>query len=287
VRKRSKSETLGYLYVALAAIIWGSNGVIVNRVPCSPYAIAFFRVLFASLVLLPIVLLTQKREALNAAKAWKTMLSLGLLLALGWGFLFHAMKLMAIGNAVLLNYTAPIFVALLAPLFLQENLEKVTLVALALSMAGIVVISSQQSLQVGNLSLPGVILALLASLSYAAFIILSKRTVATFPSLIVAFYSYSFAIIFLLPFAVGTHLSLDSTSWMLLGLLGLLNTAFAVTLYLKGLGMVKAQKAVIFTYLEPAGAVLFGFLFLSQQPTPLMLAGGCLILLAGYLVASR
>ncbi len=285
--KRSRSEIWGYLCVALAAIIWGSNGVIVNRIPCSAYTIAFFRVLFASLALLPLVLLTQRSEALRAARSWKTMLSLGLLLALGWGFVFHAMKLMAIGNAVLLNYTAPIFVALLAPLLLRESLERVTLIALALSLMGIAIISSQQSLEVGNLNPRGVALALLASLSYAAFIILSKRVVATFPSLVVAFYSYSLAIIFLLPFAVGTNLSLDSTSWMLLGLLGTLNTAFAVTLYLKGLGMIKAQKAVIFTYLEPTGAVVFGFLFLSQQPTLLMLAGGSLILLAGYLVASR
>ncbi|GAI06661.1 unnamed protein product, partial [marine sediment metagenome] len=49
------------------------------------------------------------------------------------------MKLIAIANAVLLNYTAPIFVALLAPLFLKEKLEKSTLLALAISVAGIVV----------------------------------------------------------------------------------------------------------------------------------------------------
>ncbi|UCH42736.1 MAG: EamA family transporter, partial [Dehalococcoidales bacterium] len=62
---------------------------------------------------------------------------------------------------------------------------------------------------------------------------------------------------------------------------------FAVTLYLKGLGMIKAQKAVVLTYLEPASAVVFGFLFLAQSPTPLMIVGGALILVAGYIVASR
>lgn len=285
--KQFNSKFLVYSYVAAAAIIWGSNGVIVNWVPYDAYAIAFFRVLFASLTLLPVVLLTRKPETMRAARSWRIMLSLGLLLALGWTLLFHSMKLIAIANAVLLNYTAPIFVALLAPLFLKEKLEKSTLLALAISVAGIVVISYQQNLQMSHLNLLGVILGLLAGLAYAGFIIASKRALSSFSSQVVAFYSYSVASIFLLPFVIGTDFSPDLASWILLLVLGVFNTGFAVTLYLKGLGMVKAQKAVVFTYLEPASAVVFGFLFLAQQPTPLMLVGGFLILIAGYIVASR
>ena len=287
VLKQFNSKFLVYSYVAAAAIIWGSNGVIVNWVPYDAYAIAFFRVLFASLTLLPVVLLTRKPETMRAARSWRVMLSLGLLLALGWTLLFHSMKLIAIANAVLLNYTAPIFVALLAPLFLKEKLEKSTLLALAISVAGIAVISYQQNLQISHLNLLGVILGLLAGLAYAGFIIASKKALSSFSSQVVAFYSYSVASIFLLPFVIGTDFSPDLASWTLLLVLGVFNTGFAVTLYLKGLGMVKAQKAVVFTYLEPASAVVFGSLFLAQQPTPLMLVGGFLILIAGYIVASR
>jgi len=290
VLKQFSSKFLGYSYVAAAAIIWGSNGVIVNWVPYNAYAIAFFRVLFASLTLLPVVLLTRKPEVMSAARSWRIMLSLGFLLALGWALLFHSMKLIAIANAVLLNYTAPIFVALLAPLFLKEKLEKSTLLALAVSVAGIVFISYQQNLQISDLNglnLLGVIFGLLAGLAYAGFIIVSKRALSSFSSQVVAFYSYSVASIFLFPFVISTDFSPDLASWILLLVLGVFNTGFAVTLYLKGLGMVKAQKAVVFTYLEPASAVVFGFLFLAQPPTPLMLVGGFLILIAGYIVASR
>ena len=288
--KRFDSKVSGYFYVAVAAIIWGSNGVIVNLVPYDAHTVAFFRVLFASFTLLPVVLLTRKREVMNAARHWKIMLSLGCLLALGWALLFHSMKLIAIANAVLLNYTAPIFVALLAPLVLKEKLEKSTLIALAISVAGIGVISYQQNLQISDpngFNPLGVILGLLAGLAYAGFIIVSKKALSSFSSQVVAFYSYSIASIFLLPFVIGTDFSPDLAPWILLLVLGVFNTGFAVTLYLKGLGMVKAQKAVVFTYLEPASAVVFGFLFLAQQPTPLMLVGGFLILIAGYIAASR
>ena len=288
--KRFDSKFSGYFYVAAAAIIWGSNGVIVNFVPYDAHTVAFFRVLFASLTLLPVVLLTRKREVMSAARHWKIMLSLGCLLALGWALLFHSMKLIAIANAVLLNYTAPIFVALLAPLVLKEKLEKSTLLALAISVAGIGVISYQQNLQISDpngFNPLGVILGLFAGLAYAGFIIVSKRALSSFSSQVVAFYSYSIASIFLLPFVIGTDFSPDLAPWILLLVLGVFNTGFAVTLYLKGLGMIKAQKAVVFTYLEPASAVVFGFLFLAQQPTPLMLVGGFLILIAGYIAASR
>ena len=89
VLKQFNSKFRGYSYVAAAAIIWGSNGVIVNWVPYNASAIAFFRVLFASLTLLPVVLVTRKNETMRAARSWRVMLSLGLLLALGWACLLY------------------------------------------------------------------------------------------------------------------------------------------------------------------------------------------------------
>jgi drug/metabolite transporter (DMT)-like permease len=287
--KRLASASPGYWYVAAAAIIWGSNGVIVNLAPYDPQTLAFFRVLFASLTLLPVVLLTRKGEVMMAARHWRLMLSLGCLLALGWSLLFHAMKLIAIADAVLLNYTAPVFVALLAPLLLKERLERSTVLALAIAVAGIAVISYQQNLQFGQDSLNplGVALGLLAGLAYAGYIILSKRALATFSSQVVAFWSYAAALAFLFPAVIGIEFSTDLTSWLLLLVLGIFNTGFAVTLHLKGLRMAKAQKVAVLTYLEPASAVIFGLLFLDQQPTMLMIVGGCLILVAGYIVASK
>jgi len=287
VPQRVNPTFAGYLYVAVAAIIWGSNGVIVNLVPLNASVIAFFRVFFASIVLLPAVLLTRRAETVRAARSWKTMLSLGVLLALGWLLLFQSMKLIAIANAVLLNYTAPIFVALLAPLFLNEKLERSTLVALPISVAGIVVIAYQQNLQMGDPNLLGVSLGLLSGFVYAGFTIASKKALFSFSSQVAAFYAFLIAWIVLFPFVIGANLSVEVNSWILLLVFGVLNTAVAVTLYFTGIGGVKVQKGVIFTYLEPVSAVVFGFFFLAQQPTPLVLVGGSLILIAGYIVVTR
>jgi len=282
----SRTELTGYLYVSFASLIWGSNGVIVNMVPLDAYVIAFLRVLFASLALLPPLLLMRRHEILEVTKAWKNIIALGICLSLGWTLLFQSMKLINIASAVLLNYMAPVFVAFLSPLLLKERIEKATIIALTLCIVGMIFISYDQGL--GGLNMLGIVLGLLAGLSYAGFIIISKKTVAIHSGAAIAFYSYLACTLFLSPILLtGMKLPENLESWVLLVILGTFNTAFAVTLYLKGLSMIKAQKAIVFTYLEPAGAALFGYLFLSQQPTFYMVVGGLLILYASYFVASK
>ncbi|MGD8544477.1 MAG: DMT family transporter [Candidatus Bathyarchaeota archaeon] len=280
-------RTKGCLVVVFASVIWGSNGVIVNYVSMPSYTIVFFRVSLATLALWLGVLFTQRWKDVKVRGALRSLVILGLLLSLGWVFLFEAMKLIPIGNAVFLNYTGPVFVALFAPIVLKERVRRVTLYALVLSVAGILLISSEQNFGVGGLNPLGVASGLLAALAYALFIILAKKTLAGLSGYSVALYSYLFSSVFLVPSLIGVDLTIDLNSWLLLLFLGVFNTAFAVTLYLKGLRLIKAQEAAVLTYFEPTSAVGFGYLVLNQQPTLAMIAGGLLILVAGYVVASH
>ncbi len=281
------ARSVGCLAVAVAAVIWGLNGVIVNDVHLPSYTIAFFRVSFATLSLWLGILFTRRWGIMRVRGAWRILVFLGLLLALGWVFLFEAMKLIPIGNAVLLNYTAPVFVALLAPIILRERARRGTLYALALSVAGILLISSTQDFQVHDLSLLGVASALSAGFVYALFVIFAKKTLTSLSGYSVALYSYFFSSVFLVPSLIQVDLSISLNSWLFLLVLGVLNTAFAVTLYLRGLRLIKAQEAAVLTYFEPASAVGFGYLLLAQQPTLTTIAGGLLILSAGYVVVSK
>lgn len=286
-RLKLGARSVGCLAVAVAAVIWGLNGVIVNDVHLPSYTIAFFRVSFATLSLWLGILFTRRWGIMRVRGAWRILVVLGLLLALGWVFLFEAMKLIPIGNAVLLNYTAPVFVAILAPIILRERVRRDTLYALALSVAGILLISSTQNFQVHDLSFMGMVSALSAGFVYALFVIFAKKTLTSLPGYAVALYSYFFSSVFLVPSLIRVDMSISLRSWLLLLVLGVLNTAFAVTLYLRGLHLVKAQEAAVLTYFEPASAVGFGYLLLAQQPTLTTIAGGLLILSAGYVVASR
>lgn len=280
-------RSAGFLAIAVASIVWGSNGVIVMNVPLSPYLIAFFRVSIATLSLLLGVSVTRRWKALWSHSAWRSFVILGFLLALGWALFFQAMKFIPIGSAVLLNYNAPVFVALLAPITLREKISRATLYALALSVVGILLIFSAQDFQFRDRGFVGVVSALSAGFVYALYVVFSKKTLANFSGYSVAFYTYFVSSVFLAPFLIQVDLSISLSSWMLLILLGVSNTAFAVTLYLTGLRLIRAQEAAVLTYIEPVSAMMFGYLLLDQQPTPTMVAGGILILIAGYIVASK
>lgn len=284
MRENSHKRLAGYLATAAAATIWGSNGVIVNLVALDPYQIAFFRVLIASLVLAPFIFALRWREFADARHFLRQLIINGFLLCLGWGFLFASMKLIPIADAVLLNYLAPVFTATLAPVILKEQLERVAAPAILLSMIGMFLISYNDMMSGGISNLLGVIYGLLAGLAYAGFIVSSKKLRENVSSIVTAFYSYVFTAIFLAPMLLYGIPVLRTQSLILLLILGSINTAFAVTLYFHGLGLIKAHKAVIMTYLEPASTVIFGATFLGQIPSPLAVIGGLLIVLAGYLV---
>jgi len=272
-----------YLHIGLASILWGSNGVIVNLVELHPTTITFFRVLIGGLTLIIVSILVKGLETFKVNGFFKRLVILGALLAAGWYFLFQAMKLIPIGAAVLINYLAPVFVAVLAPSVLDERLEKKIVIAIVLSILGVFLIS-YQGLGSGELSILGIIFGLLAATSYGGFVIYSKQTLAKLSYYTVAMYSYLVSALILSPSLLLIKSPLSLNSFILLFLMGVLNTGVAVTLYLKGLRSLKAQEAATITYLEPLSAIIFGYFMLGQEISIGIILGGALILTSQYLV---
>lgn len=281
-----KTRSIGFLEIAGASLIWGSNGVIINFVPFPSYVIAFFRVFIAAIAIALGVAIAGKWSFFKTACPLKKLLILGFLLCLGWGLLFEAMKRLPIAEAVLLNYTAPIFVALLSPRVLREKTSKRTAIALILSFIGIILILfSPAKLQFNGGQLSGIAIGISAGLSYALFIMLSKRTVAYINQYTLALYANFFASLILAPGLITLTLTNfpQPHIWILLLTLGVVNTAFALSLYYSGLRKVRAQEAAVLTYLEPVSAAFYGLLFLGQFLTVEAIVGGALVIIGGYL----
>ena len=282
---RENARLLGILSISSAAVIWGLNGVIVNMISLDAFTIAFFRVFLASLILLPFMAVFKMHDLTRIRSCWKPLILNGLLLSLGWAFLFASMKLIPIAEAVLLNYLGPVFTAILSPIILKERIERASVAALLMSILGIYLISHEELLNGASGDILGIIYGLLAGLSYAGFIIVSKRLRKEQSSLTTAFYSYVFAAIFLAAISRPMAPSLSTMEWTLLLILSSVNTCSAVTLYLYGLAMVEAHKAVVLTYLEPLSAAIMGAIFLGQLLGPIDILGGALIVVSGYIVA--
>jgi drug/metabolite transporter (DMT)-like permease len=281
-----RSRMIGCLQVLAAATIWGSNGVIVNLIPLPSYVIAFFRVALGTVAISVGILFSKRTSLFKPSYSIKKLFVLGVMLSLGWVLLFEAMKLLPIAEAVLLNYTAPIFVAILAVKFLKEKITGRITFSLILSFIGIVLIVISNGIFVG-INFLGAIVGLSAGLSYAVFVVLSKDALHSVPNYTLVVYANFFAAIVLSPSMLGIQTSLSFNVWILILILAIFNTAFAVSLYYGGLKKIRAQEAAILAYLEPVSATMFGFVFLKQTPTMTVIVGGILILLGGYIVTSQ
>jgi drug/metabolite transporter (DMT)-like permease len=264
--------------------LWSSWGLFVRWLPVPPWAVTFYVGIFSTAA---------------AAAAWLALgeppaglwprrhgVALGLL---GVVFLVNnvayltALHLTTVANAVLTHYTAPVFVALLAPLTLGERRLPYTLLALLLSLAGLGLLLPGVELQWGGRHLQGLALGVGSGVAYALLVLLARHYSLRVAILPLIFVQNLVIVVALLP--LGMRLGLpDGYTLGTLALLGVVHATVGGVLYLRGSRRVRAQTAAILGYLEPLGAVVLAAGFLGERPGGLALLGGGLILVAGSLV---
>jgi len=274
----------GYLKIAIAAVIWGSIGPVVRLIDLPVPLIVFFRVAFASLAILIYIVTQRKAERLAVGKNIYLLVLMGALLALSWVSFFNSINLVTVANAVLITYTAPIFIAVLAPFLLKEKLEKNTGIMLLLSFIGIIFITTPSAISPGTRELAGIGWAFVSALTYTALVIIAKLLTARVSVLAMIFYEELVGAIILSPTIFIYEFSLSQQTLLTLLFLGAVQTAFAAALYLSGLRDVTAQQANIFTYLDPVSAIIFAALILGELPGVNTVIGGVLIITSGLVV---
>ena len=272
------------LGVAALASSWGFVSVIVAGIDLSGKALVFWRCLFAALALPPLLAVLGRTRALVPARRRAEIAGLGLLLALHWVLFFETLKRASVAVAILLVYTAPIFLAVLAPLLLQERRSRIGLLALGISAPGLVLIALAG--ESGTRADPAAVgTGLGAALTYAFLIIGAKtvvRNVSPFP---LVFWQYVIVTLAVAPFlATGGRVVPAGEEWPYVALLGLVLTAAAGALYVRSLRSVTAQAAGLLAYLEPVSAAFLAWAILGQSLGWQVAVGGAAVLAGGALV---
>jgi len=276
--------TMGYLKICLAAIIWGSLGIFVRVINLPITEIVFFRVIFAASAVF-VVLVAQKRLFQLKLKGHRGLMILrGAGLTINWLMFFCAIRFTTIANAVLLTYTAPVFIVLWSPMFLKEKTESKTVFSLILSMVGITLIVFP-GLKIGaGTHLFGMICALGSAITYALIVIVNKYLLNEYTPASLVFYESFISFFILVPFMFVNFSRPTGGELLILIIMGVVNTALAAFLYTSGLKQVKAQHAGVLAYLDPLTAMVLAILFLSEIPTVYTVIGGVLILIGGLTV---
>lgn len=274
-------------------VLWASSWVLIKlglRASLPALTFAGLRYVLAFLCLIPFVLLNPANRATIRSftrKEWGRLALLGLVfytLTQGSQFLSLA-YLPAAMVSLLLNLT-PLAVGVFGILFLQEHPSLGQWFGIALTIIGVAVYFLP--LQIEAMQFVGLLVALAGVVSNAASSLLGRQVnrLANSSPLIVTFISMGIGSLLLLAFGVlfQGFGKLDLQSWLLIGWLALVNTAFAFTLWNHTLRTLSAVESSIINSLMMPQIAILAFLFLGESLTGKEIVGLALVSLGVMVV---
>lgn len=270
-------QTAGRLMILAAAVLWSTSGLFVKSPLFDDWPeatrgmlLAFWRALFASVLLLPMVRRPRLRPALVPMTVAFTSMSFTFL---------QSMTLGTTANAIWLQSTAPLWVFVFGLCVYREPLERRDLGPLAAGLAGTGIILCFELGRSGlsSNSTLGALLGLASGIFYA-FVIVSMRRLRELDTVWLVALNHVVAALLLAPFCLAEGIKPHGWQWLALVLFGLAQMAIPYLLFARGLRYVSSQEGVGISLLEPVLSPLWVLLAWGERPAPWTIAGGLLIL---------
>ena len=281
-----KNNNYSYIELIISCTIFGSSGIFLNHIfGMQTSSILLYRLLFGLILILGYIIAIKKYEIFRISKKKRFILLIGILNVITTYSYYSSIKYSGLSVAVLLLYTAPVYVTLLSPFFLKERLTSRGIISLLISMIGIslIVVPSEGSLGQSSHLLPGLVFGLISGLSYSGTIMTVNHLKDDYSGTAQLFWSTFISLIILLPFAGKVPQAVLLPNLPVLILFGLITTAFASLLYLNSASKISAQTVSVLALLEPVSGILFGFFFL-HEPIIMKTVQGCILILFGALI---
>lgn len=277
----------GILALALCGIGWSSAGIFMKYINASSFTIAGLRSLIAFLTLLactrklPKVVVRQedsgkidKEQTLNL---WIAAVSYSATMIM----FCMANKMTYAANAVLLQYTEPIYIVLLSPIILGERNSKIDYISVVGVLGGMVLFFADSLFGNSGAMTPtifwGNIIAIISGVTFAltTMFLRKVRGDAAKTSFMLA---QIITFLFCIPFIIQNGW-LDAKSILFLILLGTIQMGLPNFLFAIGIGKVRALSAVLIEMIEPLMNPIWVALFYHEIPTWTCLTGGIIIMI--------
>ncbi|MCS7080230.1 MAG: DMT family transporter [Chloracidobacterium sp.] len=283
-RPMQRERFIGAACVIAAAALWSLGGVGIKTAQTNPFAIAGFRSFFALFVLVAVLLWRMQREGFQASDTLRRRY-------VWWGAAGYALtmvsftwanKLTTAANAILLQYTAPIFVALLARPLLNEPITRRDRWAIGGCLFGMAWFFF------GKLSWAGMagnLLAIVAGIGFAAIALCLRADARTQPpaggsppsSLVLIALGNALAAVLCAP-AMLAALPLPSSTLGLLAGLGVLQIGVAYVFFAMGVSRVSALESTLLAMLEPILNPVWVALATGERPAATAVLGGAMVI---------
>lgn len=261
---------MGIIFVALSAVLYSLGGICMKLIPWSGMALNGARCIIALAVYCVYLLLTHHAPRINR---WILLGASAIALT---NLLFSiANKLTTAANAIVLQFTSPVFVILLSALLLHRRPKKLDLSACAIMMLGILCFFLES---LGGGKLTGDVLALLTGLTYSVVFLLNEMPDGDPISSV--FWAAPIGILIAIPSMVTQFktVPLDSTAVVSIVVLGAFQMGIAFICLTIGLKTTPPLTASLISALEPILSPIWVALFWGEKMGLLSLIGAVIVI---------
>lgn len=281
------------MLMILCTLFW-SGAFIAGKIGVQefpPFSLAFFRFLFATVIIFPIMIKYEDKNWRLKKSDWPTIIALGMIGMFGYHALFFtALKYTTAINSAMIGATNPLITSLLASVMIGEKLGFRRLGAILLALSGVMLTISEGKLEIiKNINFNnGDIIMLLAVVCWAIYGVISKKVMPKYSPLIITSYSFLVCLVALVPFVLFEKpmTYLPNVTWK--GWVSVLYMAvFASVIgYLVQQISIKAigpSKTMSFINLVPVFSIILSSIILKEDVTLIKIISAVIIICGVYL----
>jgi len=285
-----------YMYLSLAAVLWGAQPVVVKAVlkELSPIMITFYRYIGISAILLIVLFINNGKKALPPVRHFPLLALMGLTgITLNNVLQFSGLQYSTVINSTLISATTPAVTAVLAAIVLREQMNAVQWVGIMISFVGVLLVVAHGSVQViMNLSFNyGDILFFASQVCWAIYSILGRKVMAEIsPVVTTAWAGLAGAMmtgILALWYGNGMTTNITSSGILSMAYMVLGGGILAMTCWNNGVKEVGPSQASIFLNIMPMVGMSLAVILLGEHIGWHEITGGMWILLGVYLTTGN
>jgi drug/metabolite transporter (DMT)-like permease len=274
---QAKQHRLSLFYMAMAAVLWSTGGVFIKTITLDAYQISFYRSLFAVVTIFAIV------KPKHITFDWITVLS-GLCYAAMLMLFVMATKLTTAANAILLQYTAPVYVLILGHFFLHEKFRTSDIITMLACIGGMILFFADK---VSASGLLGNAFAVLSGVGFGLFTVLLRKKKDDQP-IDAILLGNAFVVVLCSGIVMANAKPTDdilgfdisTADSVMVAFLGIFQIGIPYILMTKGVEHLRAIEVSLAAMLEPVLNPLWVALFVGEMPSLNALIGGGIIVAA-------
>ena len=281
------SSAKGYLCVVVAALMWASSGTAGKALfdaGMSPFDLVQIRVILASAIILLVFLFFSRDLLRIRPRDIPFFLFLGgVVMAVVTGSYLYTISKIQVAAAILIQYLAPIFVAIFAMLFWKERPTFLKIAALFLAFGGCFLVVGGYNLKLLQMNLLGILGGLTSAITFAGYSLLGERAMHRYKPWTVLFYALAFSALtwhVVYPPFTYFRAGYSLAEWGWIFYISIVGTILPFGLFFAGINHIRSTRASITATLEPIFAGFLAFMLLGETLLLLQVVGGCMVILA-------